>query len=134
MIIFPGLRFDQDVLIQIMVDSQGILILDKQCESEGEWRIMRKREFEKLSGLSGNINRNTFRRIRYTGFRPQSEERREILSQEKGRLFQMQPDYPISTGGNFQFQSLFIGCFSYTVDKLREIFFSISHKSKSVRR
>ena len=83
MLIFPGLRFDQDILIQIMVDGQGILIFDKQCESEGEWRFMRKRDFDELSGLSGNINRNTFQTIRYTGFRPQSEERRKNLLQKK---------------------------------------------------
>ena len=66
-----------------MVDGQGILIFDKQCESEGEWRFMRKRGFDGLSGLSGNIIRNKSRRIRCTGFRPHSEERREILLQKK---------------------------------------------------
>ena len=54
MLIFPGVRFDQDVLIQIMVDGQGILIFDKQCESE-RWGIIRiKRGFEKRGGYFGD--------------------------------------------------------------------------------
>ena len=60
MLIFPGLRFDQDVLIQIMVDGQGILIFDKQCESEGEGIIRIKRGFDELSGLFRRVGRYNY--------------------------------------------------------------------------